>query len=103
MKWPFSLISTAFLSSRRQSSNAGRFSCFIGGAIVNVPVFGKQEGPLDAVSSGGVSGAKTPPPPPITFSTFIHILLVSYKSIKTPTVLQVFVQHERFTVSFRTS
>jgi hypothetical protein len=57
MKRPFSLISTAFLSSRRQSFNGGRFSCFIGGAIVNVPVFGRQEGlPLDANSSGGSVG-----------------------------------------------
>jgi hypothetical protein len=50
----FSLTLTAFLSSRRQSSKCGRFSCFIGGAIVNVPVSGRQEGlPLDANSSGG--------------------------------------------------
>jgi hypothetical protein len=53
----FSLILTAFLSRRRQSSNGGRFSCFIGGAIINAAEFGRQEGlPLDAGSSGGLVG-----------------------------------------------
>jgi hypothetical protein len=57
MKRPFSLISTAFLSSRRQSSIAGRFSFFIGGASYNVARFGRQEGlPLDAKSTGGLVG-----------------------------------------------
>jgi hypothetical protein len=55
----FSLISTAFLSSRRQSSIDGRFSCFIGGAVVNVPGFGRPSS--DANSSGGVVGPKLPP------------------------------------------